>query len=158
MLTVSFCSGAFMPIMSAMIADVTGETNRKESFSLMYLSINLGFAMGQIMAGQLFYNHTRWIFWGQAFFYSLSALLVYRFVTDSRNAAKKNSAEYMSDFDALLDSPDKQKNGNLKDFFRCVLSDRVLTVFLLAIVLVKFCYAEISYLLPLQLSDLLWQS
>ena len=145
MLTVSLCTGAFMPIMSAIIADATGPDTRRESFSLMYLSINMGFAMGQIIAGQLFYSHTRWIFWGQAIFVSISALLIYFRVSDFRPAAGSEASS------ASLQNLQKESTGG---FFRSVFQDRVLTIFLAAIILVKFCYAEISYLLPLQMTEL----
>lgn len=145
MLSVSFCTGAFMPIMSAIIADTTGPDNRRESFSLMYLSINMGFAMGQIIAGQLFYNHTRWIFWGQAIFVAMSAALIYLQISDVRMTVSG---------DPLPASSQNTQKTSLAGFFRSVLADRVLTIFLIAIIAVKFCYAEISYLLPLQMSEL----
>ena len=46
----SFFMGASDPAASAMVADLTEPKNRKASFSLIYLGINIGFSLGPLIA------------------------------------------------------------------------------------------------------------
>jgi MFS family permease len=55
--------GAVRPSISAMIIDLTTPTQRKAAFSLSYLGINLGVAIGPMAAGLLFEEHLAWVFW-----------------------------------------------------------------------------------------------
>ena len=145
----SFCFSGFIPVLAAMISDVTTEVNRKESFSLLYLCINIGYSMGQVIAGQLFYNYTRWIFWGQGIAFSLSAGVLFFFLKDMpsiREIQRLQSVQNPSEVSQV----NEERCGFLKAFCR----DKVLVIFLLAIILVQYCHSEISYLMPLQLSHL----
>lgn len=68
------------PASGAMTADLTTPENRKQSFSLLYLGMNLGLAFGFMLAGYLFENYTRWLFWGDGLTSLLSLLLVVFFL------------------------------------------------------------------------------
>ena len=57
-------AGAAQSVNSAMVNDLTNKENRKQAFSLLYLGVNIGFAIGPTIAGFLYYNHTNWIFIG----------------------------------------------------------------------------------------------
>lgn len=139
---VGFCFSGFIPILAAMITDVTDDSNRKESFSLLFLCINIGYSLGQIIAGQLFYNHTRWIFWGQGLAFIIAFTLVFFFVKDI-NPEKVKPAE-----------KEVTPRGEISDFFKSVLKDKVLIIFLCAAILAQYCYSQLHYLMPLQLTDL----
>lgn len=56
--------GASDPARSAMHADHTNFNNRKEAYSLFYLSYNIGFAIGPIVAGLLFNTYPHLLFIG----------------------------------------------------------------------------------------------
>ena len=51
------------PVISAMVADVCKPEKSTESFSLMYLVQNIGFAVGPAVGGLLFYHHLEGMFW-----------------------------------------------------------------------------------------------
>ena len=146
----SFCFSGFIPVLAAMISDVTVESNRKESFSLLYLCINIGYSMGQVIAGQLFYNYTRWIFWGQGIAFALSASVIFFFLKDMPHISDIKHAQAVQKINEPLSEYHADRGGFLKEF----LKDHVLIIFLLAIILVQYSHAQISYLMPLQLSHL----
>ena len=149
----SFCFSGFIPVLAAMISDITAETNRKESFSLLYLCINIGYSMGQVIAGQLFYHYTRWIFWGQGIAFALSAGIIFFFLKDMPELAEIRHTQAVKTVqlhDSAYTALKEPKGSFLKEF----LKDHVLIIFLLSIVLVQYSHAQISYLMPLQLSHL----
>ncbi len=143
MAVVSMSFSGVLPIVAAMITDNTDTTNHKESFSLMFMCINLGFALGQVIAGRLFYNYTRWIFWGQGLGFFITLLMIIFFVKDKYVPSNSDSKS--------LDEVSKKKS-NKKEFFSSVCKDKVLIVLLIVIVLTTFCYSQISYMLPLDLT------
>ncbi|NIY94423.1 MFS transporter [Vibrio diazotrophicus] len=59
-----FFIGLALPASNALVADLSTPKNRDAVMSLSYLSYNLGSALGPVMAGYLFWNHTQWIFLG----------------------------------------------------------------------------------------------
>ncbi|GAB1458196.1 hypothetical protein MASR2M48_35040 [Spirochaetota bacterium] len=61
-----FFDGVTDPARTAMSTDVTTLENRQSAFSLLYLGHNLGFGIGQIIAGFLFAAAPAWLFWGNA--------------------------------------------------------------------------------------------
>ena len=81
-LTNSFSSAAY-PGVSAMLADAMRGTGRREGFSLLYLSSNLGIAIGPSIGGMLFYNHLPWVFRCQAIFVGLAVAFFAAFTRDS---------------------------------------------------------------------------
>ncbi|MBQ8564161.1 MAG: MFS transporter, partial [Firmicutes bacterium] len=149
----SFCFSGFIPVLAAMISDVTVETNRNESFSLLYLCINIGYSMGQVIAGQLFYNYTRWIFWGQGLAFLISGAVILFFLKDMPAASDVKHAQAIQKTREPhpVYHASSTRNGS---FLKAFLKDHVLIIFLLAIVLVQYSHAQISYLMPLQLSSL----
>ncbi len=146
-----FCFSGFIPVLAAMISDVTVPSNRKESFSLLYLCINIGYSMGQVIAGQLFYNYTRWIFWGQGIAFLLSGLVILFFLKDMPSISDIKHAQAILQTSEPLPVYTNEKKGS---FIKAFLKDHILVVFLLAIVLVQYAHAQITYLMPLQLSNM----
>ena len=63
-LVFTFFNGAARPVNTALLTDITRPEERSAAFSLLYLGINIGVAAGPILAGFLFNNYRRWIFWG----------------------------------------------------------------------------------------------
>ena len=135
---VMFCFSMFFPIVGAMITDKTQEGKREESFSLLFLCINVGFALGQIIAGMIFYNYTEWIFWGQGITVFIMMLIVGFFVED----------EYVPEIKATGDPEKEPKNG--RSLLSLILKDKPLILFLLATIFTGYAYMQVSYLMPLQ--------
>lgn len=76
----NFFTGAARPVSSAILTDLTSPENRAQSFSLLYLGINIGVAVGPLVAGFLFNNFRQWIFWGDSLTTFLSIILIAVFI------------------------------------------------------------------------------
>jgi MFS family permease len=61
-----FFQGAVRPTVAAMLADLAPAEKRRQAWSLNYLGINIGAAVGPMMAGLLFERNLPWLFWGDA--------------------------------------------------------------------------------------------
>lgn len=57
-----FFQGSMKPLIAAMVMDLCPPALRKEGFSLSYLGVNLGVAVGPMLAGFLFEHHLPWTF------------------------------------------------------------------------------------------------
>lgn len=60
----SFFQGSMRPIIAALVMDLCPAGRRREGYSLSYLGINLGLAVGPMLAGFLFERHLPWTFFG----------------------------------------------------------------------------------------------
>jgi MFS family permease len=79
----SFFSGAVRPIIGAMLADVLSPEDRQRGFSLSYLGINIGVALGPIVAGFLFNHLLFMVFLGDAVTSFIAVALVGMQVAES---------------------------------------------------------------------------
>ena len=66
----------YRPAASAMIADLTAPTQRSHAFALMYVSINLGFAIGPAVGGFIAEYSFQWLFFGDAATCALYAVII----------------------------------------------------------------------------------
>lgn len=73
LVAMSFFQGMVRPSISALIADLTAPDERKDAYALSYLGINIGVAVGPMIAGFLFERNIPWLFWGDTLS-SLAAL------------------------------------------------------------------------------------
>ncbi len=149
------CYSMFFPIIGAMITDKTGEGKREESFSLLFLCINVGYAMGQVIAGAIFYNYTEWIFWGQGIAAVVTIVLLGLFVKDeyvpTSKMAEKNPEP------AIVQHVETEKDVKLpsdskRNLFTLIFRDKPLVLFLIATVFTGYAYMQVSYMMPLQFS------
>ncbi len=67
----------FRPAAAAMIADLTTPEQRPHAFALMYVSINLGFAVGAFVGGIIASYNFHWLFWGDALTSAIFALIIF---------------------------------------------------------------------------------
>lgn len=80
----SFLYNMVGPISNAMVADVTkNQDERRRSYSLIYLGINIGVAIGPILGGFLLANYVKWFFLGDALTTMISVVLVAVFVKET---------------------------------------------------------------------------
>ena len=87
-----FFSGLMMPAASAATYDLTVPANRKTGFSLLYLSHNLGFAVGPLLAGYLYESHVKWLFLGDAGTTLLSLVFLLLFLPETLPATNRKSS------------------------------------------------------------------
>jgi len=133
--------GAIRPASQALLIDLTPSDQRQKAFSLLYLGINIGVALGPMIAGFLFEHYRRWIFWGDAITSFIGVLLIWRFVpnTNPRTAEKAEIAS-----EAAVEGSS----------IRVYLKRHILAVFTLFMILTSIVYAQHSFTLPLLLNKL----
>lgn len=79
----AFFNGAVRPIISAILADVLSPEQRQVGFSLSYLGINIGVALGPMVAGFLFNHFLIMIFIGDAITTFIAVTLMMKFIDET---------------------------------------------------------------------------
>ncbi len=147
LLGASFFMNMSQPVLAAMMMDLTSPDNRQESFSLVYLGINIGGAIGPMAAGFMFENHTAWIFWGEAILNLIALALIFTFIGDTKPDKE--------DFEQIaLDTGRKDEAASSETMFRLLLRSPILISFAICASLLSFSYSQGSFMLPLQMEDL----
>lgn len=131
------------PASSAMVADLTTQENRKQSFSLLYLGTNVGAAIGPGIAGLLFENHARWLFLGDGITTLLSLTLVFLYVKESKP----------KDFTNVTDVHSENEQFEEGSVFSAVLKKPALIAFVIIASFTSFIYSQHSFSLPVQLGE-----
>lgn len=129
------------PAYQALFADLTNKENRRESFSLLYLGINIGMAISPILGGLLFQDHLRLLFLLDAATTLASSLLIALFVREVPLSERE-------------EEPDTGAPGAQGSVFRVLWAAPVLALFILFLFFYYFTYSQWGFLLPLQLGDL----
>lgn len=131
------------PALDAMIADITKPDNRKASFSLIYLGLNIGFTISPLLGGLLFQHYLPILFVldGVTTLISTSLIMIYVKEPDFKQS-KIDQCEKNTETD--------KKTPVLKILFNV----RVLFYFMLIMFVFQFCYSQWSFTLPLQMADL----
>lgn len=132
--------GAADPARGAMMTDVTTAANRQSGMALNYLGHNLGYAVGPVIGGFLFYHATEWLFIGNAAMEFLSMLFVAFFIPETKPTKEQLEESFSSD------SEDKAVEGSLLDALR---EKGCLLVFGLLVTLYGFAYGQTLFSLPL---------
>ena len=144
------CFAMFFPVIGAMITDKTGEGKREESFSLLFLCINVGYSVGQSIAGAIFYNYTEWIFWGMGIATVITMVLLGLFVRDEYVPICKRADEVQVRESVEVYEAERVSDG--RNLISLILKDKPLVLFLIASVLFGYAYTQVSYMMPLQYS------
>ena len=134
-------SSMSLPVIAAMITDTSGLENRTECFSVLYLSQNLGYAIGPSIGGLLFNNYMQWAFYGQGILYALSGLCMIFLVKDRYVPAPRAPREPRAE---------PRQEGLLA----ALVHRPVVLAFVFCLILLTICYQEISFILPLQFTDM----
>ena len=83
-LSATFWQAMARPATSAILADVTNNTNRQAAYSLTYLSFNFGIAFGPAIAGFLYRDHLPILFLANALVELAYVALLAAFVKDTQ--------------------------------------------------------------------------
>ena len=86
----SFVNDMYRPAGSAMIGDVVPADRRQHAFGLMYISINLGFAIAPTLGGILADYSFRWLFWGDAMTTAAFGLMIVAFIGETKPRVEAN--------------------------------------------------------------------
>lgn len=129
------------PAMEAVTCDITDTSNRKEAFSMLYMGLNLGFAIGPVIAGLLYKDHMPWIFIGDALTTLLSTLLFAIFIKETKPVCE----------DEVHSDLEKFEEGSV---IKVLLKRPVVLVFSVIMALYSFSYAQCGFGLPLYMKEL----
>jgi MFS family permease len=135
----AFFNGGVRPIMSAIITDVLPADKRQMGFSLSYLGINIGVALGPIVAGFLFSHYVPLIFAGDAITSLIAVILVLI-----------NIKETLPDYDNNISirAEEKSEAGNV---FTVLIKRPQILIFLIINTLLSIVYTQHSFSLPIML-------
>ena len=136
-----------MPILAAMMMDLTAPSNRQESFSLTYLGINIGGAIGPMIAGLLFENHTAWIFFGEALLNLVALTLIFLLIKDTKPDEATLAA-------IATDTSRSSEAASSETLLRVLLRSPLLLFFAACASVLAFGYSQVSFMLPLQMEDI----
>ena len=134
----TFCGAAVKPTLNTMVYDRLPPEERKRGFSLMYLGINLGVAIGPLVAGFLFNHYLQLFFIGDAVTSFLAVSLVMLRIHDGEAAH-------------LLQNDKRQKNPGL---WADLASKPQIMIFFGFSLVFSFVYVQNSFALPLMLKAL----
>ncbi|MDC7245771.1 MAG: MFS transporter [Sphaerochaetaceae bacterium] len=140
-----FFDGATDPARSALMTDITTQENRQVSFSLNYLGHNIGFAVGPVIAGLLFYRAPNWLFFGNAIITSIAMIFVALKVPETKPDRATIEASYSTD------STEKGHRGGL---FKALLSRPRLLALAAFLTFFSFSYSQTLFALPLYMTRL----
>ena len=136
-------NGASQPANSAMVTDLTNKDNRKLALSLLYLGINLGFAIGPTIAGFLYNNYINLIFYGNAGSIIISLILVGIFIKESAPTKEQiENSKQFNDDEAAEDS----------NVLKALVKRPTLFLFLLGRTINQLVYSAIGFAIPLQMA------
>ncbi|CAM3852606.1 putative 3-hydroxyphenylpropionic transporter MhpT [Vibrio aerogenes CECT 7868] len=88
-----FLFGIAFPASTALVADLSTPKNRDAMMSLSYLAFNLGSAVGPLIAGYLFWNYTRWIFFANGLAVLTGIIIVMFFIHATSETTQENQDE-----------------------------------------------------------------
>ncbi len=141
-----FFSAASSFCVASVMMDITNQDNRKASYSLQYLSRNLGFAIGPFIAGFLFYRCLPLLFIGDAVTTLIMLVLILKYVPES----KPTIAEIQLSMETET-GMEKAEQGSLIQVLKL---RSILIYFALVRIFYELILSQINYGLPLQMSAL----
>lgn len=135
----SFFNGGVRPIMSAIITDILPAEKRQIGFSISYLGINLGAALGPLVAGFLFSHYIPLIFIGDSITTFVAVILVLINIEETLPDYNNNKC---------IRNEEKSEGGNV---FTVLLNRPHILVFLIINVFLSFNCTQTIFSLPIML-------
>lgn len=139
-----FFGGFSGPVYDTMIADLTEGEQRKTSYSLNYMAINVGYAIGPLLAGFLYKHYLTWLFLGDAMTTFLSVVLVMSLVPETmptKDIIEKSHER----------GDEKIEQGNL---FQALLKRPMLCAFSLIVAIYFMIFNQVFFAIPIKLGEL----
>jgi len=149
----------YRPAASAMIGDLVSSEQRPLAFGLMYIAINLGFAVSPPIGGFLATYSFDWLFWGDSATTTLYAIIVLCFVAETRPKTPRRG------FPVIVESEDNDSSANadatpsatipvhenipVGAALRRILSDSTFVLFCLAMLMITIVFMQGISTLPL---------
>lgn len=132
------------PAHDALVADLTNPKNRKASYSLLYMGLNLGFAVGPIIGGMLYKSYLSLVFIGDGFTTLLAVILIGIFIKETKEKGK----EIQIEDDRKLE---KSEKGSV---FSVLMKRPILIYYSVIMFFYSFAYSQWGFTLPIQMGNL----
>lgn len=132
------------PGFNSMITDISKEELRKTAFSLSYLGVNFGFALGSMIAGFLYKNYTKLLFLGNAITTIIAMILIYFFVEET--LPKKEDIKMLK-----LSPKESYEEGST---LKALIKRPVLLAFGFIYIVFSLVYNQCAFALPIHLNQL----
>jgi MFS family permease len=140
LLVSTFFNGFVRPAFQSMIQDILSKKERQAGFSLNYLAINAGVAIGPIIAGFLFNNLLPMLFLGDALTSLIAVFLVWKNIKETYMTNNKVKVE---------NNAEAVEKGNT---FQMLWKRPALSLFLVLYMVYNFIYAQHKFSLPMTLN------
>jgi len=138
----------------ALQADVTNPKNRKIAYSLLYMGINIGFAIGPIIGGFLYKNYLSLVFIGDAVTTLISMILVVTLIKEKKGIESTNENKEENKEENILEERNKLEDNVEGSVFKVLIKRPILIIFGMIMFFINFTYAQWPFALPLQLGKL----
>ncbi len=138
----SFFGSIAHPASGAMMNDLTVPENRQAAFSLLYMGMNAGTAIGSVVAGFLFQKHMKLLFIGDAITTLIAILLLARLVKETK-PTKEEAMQVAKDR-----VNEQEETGGL---LAALLRRPALLIFAFLDAIFSFVYAQTNFSLPLKI-------
>lgn len=139
----AFFNSVSHPASGAMMNDLTVPENRQAAFSLLYMGMNFGTAIGSIVSGFLFKNYMKLLFLGDAATTLLSILLLLKYIPETKPTR-----------DDVLHTEEQRINEKAEKggLLTALLRRPSLLSFVLLDTVYAFVYAQTHFSMPLQVN------
>ncbi len=128
-LAFSLLSEMYRPAASAMVTDVTQPEQRAHAFGLMYVAINLGFAVAAAVGGILAESSFQWLFWGDALTAAAFGLLIALWIGETLPKRARQPAHEPSGLAPAGAAGANPNDATLSAALRHILKDGVFLAF-----------------------------
>ena len=150
----AFLADMYRPAAAAMLTDLVEPVRRPHAFGLMYVSINLGFAVGPLMGAWLITFTFKWIFWGDAITSTAYAVLILVAIRETLPARPPARAHgHSAPGEPGCGDGDPAQDISLADAARHIARDRVFLIFCLATLLTAAVFLQFISTLPLDMTE-----
>ncbi len=141
----------YRPAASAMIADLVESDARQYSFSLMYVSVNLGFSVAAFVGGMIAHYSFQWLFWGDALTAFVYAVIVMVLITETLPARASVREKGATGPEAEATGTTGPQAVSVAKAVRRILGDATFLAFCLGLLCLALVYMQSMSTLPLYL-------
>jgi len=141
------CGGAAEPANAAMVVDLTTPKTRPSAYALVYLGINVGFAIGPTIGGLLYAEHLALVFIGDAITTLAAMLIVIVMVRGTRPEQASASVP-------PLDPARVDEQPDTAGIFSALAKRPRLVAFAVVSIAYSFVYGQHVFALPIQVDTI----
>lgn len=145
----------YRPAASAMIADLVEPERRPQAFALMYVAVNLGFAVAAVVGGWLATVWFTWLFWGDALTTAIYAIIILFCIRETL-PSRRDRASAAADDPPAADSggphvvtTDRPVEVRRFEAVKHILGDRTFVVFCLGSLVCGMVFFQLMSTFPL---------